>query len=108
MLLLMTACAPIPESIAASPWCVASVYWEGFGRPLADSKRHSPDEMLIAHRTLPLGSRVRVTVKSGRSVVAHVRDRGPFVRGRCVDLSRGTAHALGVSGLPHVTIEPLP
>jgi rare lipoprotein A len=105
-------CAPFPGAIspsaAAGPTCTASVYWEGFGHPLADGQRHSPNELLIAHRTLPFGTRVRISVSSGKSIIALVRDRGPFRGGRCADLSRGVARALGVSGLPRITLEPLP
>lgn len=98
----------MPEAMPASTprTCVASVYWEG--ARLADGSRFHPDEPLIAHRTLPLGSRVRVTAANGRSAVLTVRDRGPFVRGRCVDLSRGGARLLGVYGLPKVILEPIP
>lgn len=104
---LAAACAPIPDANPASSAhpCVASVYWEG--SRLADGGRFHPDEPLIAHRTLPLGSRVRVTASNGRSAVLPVKDRGPFVRGRCVDLSRGAARILGISGLGHVTVEPI-
>ena len=61
--------------------------------------------MTAAHRTLPFGSRVRVTNRStGRSVMVTINDRGPFVRGRIIDLSRGAARALGVSGLAAVSV----
>jgi rare lipoprotein A len=63
--------------------------------------------MTAAHRTLPLGSRVRVTNRSnGRSVMVTINDRGPFIRGRIIDLSRGAASALGVSGLAAVSVTP--
>ncbi len=99
------ALAGVPADAAET--CTASVYWEGFGHPLADGKRHSPDQMIAAHRTLPFGTRVRVSHGS-RSIIIAIADRGPFVRDRCIDLSRGAARALGVSGLPHVIIEPIP
>jgi rare lipoprotein A len=61
--------------------------------------------MTAAHRTLPFGSRVRVTNRSnGRSVVVTINDRGPFIRGRIIDLSRGAARALGISGLAAVSV----
>jgi rare lipoprotein A len=54
---------------------------------------------------LPFGSKVRVTNKSnGRSVVVTINDRGPFVRGRVIDLTPAGAHALGFSGLTRVTV----
>jgi rare lipoprotein A len=61
--------------------------------------------MTAAHRSLPFGTMVRVTDNhSGRSVVVRINDRGPFVRGRVIDLSPAAAHALGFSGLANVTL----
>ena len=63
--------------------------------------------MTAAHRTLPFGTRVRVTdVASGKSVVVRVNDRGPFVKGRVIDLSRAAAEKLGIirAGLAEVTV----
>ncbi len=96
------------EPAAAAQTCMAAVYTDGFGRPLADGKRHSVDELLVAHRTLPLGTVVDITLlATGKTVRAIVRDRGPFVRNRCVDLSAGTARALGVADVGRVKIEPV-
>jgi peptidoglycan lytic transglycosylase len=61
--------------------------------------------LTAAHRTLPFGSRVRVTNHAnGRSVVVTITDRGPFTRGRVIDLSAAGARALGFSGLAHVSV----
>lgn len=61
--------------------------------------RFHPDMAGIAHRTLKCGTLVRVTDKrTGRSIVAPVVDRGPFIAGRIVDLTRGSARALGIIG----------
>lgn len=55
--------------------------------------------MTAAHRTLPFGTRVQVTnLANGHSVTVRVNDRGPFVRGRSIDLSAGAAHAIGMTG----------
>ncbi len=55
--------------------------------------------MTAAHRTLPFGTRVLVTsAATGRSVTVTINDRGPFVKGRIIDLSRGAASALGITG----------
>ncbi len=55
--------------------------------------------LTAAHRTLPLGTKVRVTnTANGRSVVVHIKDRGPFIRGRAIDLSRSAAQAVGMTG----------
>jgi rare lipoprotein A len=62
--------------------------------------------LTAAHRTLPFGTRVRVTNRqTGRSVVVRINDRGPFVRGRIIDLTPAGAHALGFSGLAHVSVD---
>ena len=61
--------------------------------------------MTAAHRTLPFGSHVRVTNrKNGRSVTVRITDRGPFVRGRVIDLSPAAASALGFAGLAPVSL----
>jgi rare lipoprotein A len=61
--------------------------------------------MTAAHRTLPFGTKVRVTHRrSGRSVVVRINDRGPFVRGRVIDVTPAAASALGFSGLAPVNV----
>jgi rare lipoprotein A len=65
--------------------------------------------MTAAHKTLPLGSKVKVTnLRNQRSVVVRINDRGPFVKGRMIDLSKGAAQKLGFisSGHTKVQIEP--
>jgi rare lipoprotein A len=62
--------------------------------------------MTAAHRTLPFGTLVRVTYQhSGRSAVVRINDRGPFVRGRVIDVTPAAARALGFSGLAPVTLD---
>jgi rare lipoprotein A len=76
---------------------MASYY--GYGRRTASGERFNPGGMTAAHRSLPFGTHVQVTdVSSGRSVVVTINDRGPFIRGRVIDLSRGAAQALGITG----------
>ncbi|MDP2357206.1 MAG: septal ring lytic transglycosylase RlpA family protein [Beijerinckiaceae bacterium] len=84
----------------------ASWYGPGFhGRRTASGERFNQNVMTAAHRHLPFGTRVRVTNhRSGRSVVVRINDRGPFIRGRIIDLSRASAHSLGLAGLSSVTI----
>ena len=61
--------------------------------------------MTAAHRTLPFGTMVRVTSRrSGRSVVVRINDRGPFVRGRVIDITPAAARVLGFSGVAPVTL----
>ncbi len=80
------------------------------GRRTASGEVFRPDAMTAAHRTLPFGSRVKVTNHSnGKAVVLRITDRGPFVRGRIIDVSHGAARALGFvgHGTARVTIERL-
>jgi rare lipoprotein A len=63
----------------------------------ANGERFDPGELTAAHRTLPFGTRVKVTnLENGRHVVVRINDRGPFVPGRIVDLSQAAAKALGI------------
>ena len=65
----------------------------------ASGEKFNAGELTAAHRTLPFGTRVRVTdVATGRSVTVRVNDRGPFVPGRVVDVSQGAAESLGIVG----------
>src|SRR5215475_4277133 len=75
---------------------IASFYWEG--THVATGARYNPDGLTAAHRTLPFGTRLKVTdLVSARSVVVTINDRGPFIAGRILDLSRGAAVALGMT-----------
>lgn len=83
---------------------IASVYAYESGRT-ANGERVSPRALTAAHKTLPFGTRVRVTNRrNGRSVIVRINDRGPFVRGRIIDLTPAAARALGFSGLAPVTV----
>jgi rare lipoprotein A len=76
--------------------------WYGYGpwhpgRRTANGERFDPQAMTCAHRTLPLGSVVKVTdIATGKDVVLEVTDRGPYGAGRIVDLSEGAARELGI------------
>jgi rare lipoprotein A len=84
---------------------VASVYAHTGGRT-ASGERVAPGAFTAAHRTLPFGTFVRVTNRrNGRSVVVRINDRGPFVRGRIIDLSPAAARVLDISGLAQVTVD---
>lgn len=87
---------------------IASYY--GTGTRTASGARFNPRAMTAAHRSLPFGTKVRVTNKrNGRSVVVTINDRGPFIRGRIIDLSTGAADVIGMrrSGLAPVSVEVL-
>jgi rare lipoprotein A len=83
---------------------IASVYAYS-ATSTASGSRASPSGLTAAHRSLPFGTMVRVTNKSnGRSVVVRINDRGPFVRGRIIDVTPAAAHLLGFSGLADVEL----
>jgi rare lipoprotein A len=83
---------------------VASFYGNESGSKTASGQRFNENAMTCAHRSLPFGTKLRVS-HGGRSIVVTVNDRGPFVRGRVLDLSTAAAHALGIDGLGQVTAE---
>ena len=89
----------------------ASWYGPGFhGRKTASGERFNTHALTAAHRSLPFGTRLEVTnLENDRSVVVRVNDRGPFVRGRIVDLSLAAAKALGMAkdGVTRVRLRPL-
>jgi rare lipoprotein A len=96
----------IPVAKAGAQSGIASVYSTESGSRTASGVRLNPGALTAAHRSLPFGSRVRVTNRSnGHSVVVTVNDRGPFVRGRIIDVTPAAAHALGFSGLAQVTVD---
>jgi rare lipoprotein A len=76
---------------------MASYYGNESGSKTASGARFNQNAMTCAHRSLPFGTRLRVT-HGGRSVVVTVNDRGPFIRGRVLDLSTGAARAVGLTG----------
>lgn len=91
-------------------WIVhASWYGPGFhGNRTASGEVYDQYAMTAAHKTLPFGTRLRVTNPgNGRSVVVRVNDRGPFVAGRDLDVSRAAAEALGFAGVADVRIQQL-
>jgi rare lipoprotein A len=83
---------------------IASVYAYRGGKT-ASGERVNPSALTAAHRTLPFGTSVEViNRRNGKSVTVRINDRGPFVRGRVIDLTPAGARALGFSGLAPVTI----
>lgn len=76
---------------------VASYYWQP--QRVASGGWFNPNAMTAAHKTLPFGTRVRVThAANGRSVIVRINDRGPYIRGRTIDLSRAAASIIGMTG----------
>ena len=75
------------------------------GRRTASGERVSSGALTAAHRSLPFGTMVRVTnTRNSKSVVVRINDRGPFVRGRVIDLTPAGASAIGMSGLAPVSL----
>ena len=85
---------------------IASFYGNESGSKTASGQRMNANAMTCAHRSLPFGTKLRVT-HGGHSVVVTVNDRGPFIRGRVLDLSTGAARAIGLTsaGVGRVTAE---
>jgi rare lipoprotein A len=83
---------------------VASTYGNESGSQTASGQRFNENLMTCAHRSLPFGTKLRVS-HGGRSVIVTVNDRGPYVHGRVLDLSTGAARAIGLGGLGQVTAE---
>lgn len=87
---------------------MASYYWQG--QMTASGVRFNPNAMTAAHKTLPFGTKVLVTNKrNGKSVVVTINDRGPFIKGRIIDLSKAAAAKIGMlgSGVAPVTVTKL-
>ena len=86
---------------------MASIYGNDRHRGSATASGESvrPDLLTAAHRNLPFGTKVRVTnINNGRSVVVRINDRGPFVRGRLIDVTPAAAKVLGFSGVAAVSL----
>jgi rare lipoprotein A len=99
-LVISTIAMPIAASAQSG---IASVY--GGGRT-ANGEVARGSGLTAAHRSLPFGTMVRVTNHSnGRSVMVRINDRGPFVKGRIIDLMPAAAHAIGMDGLANVTVD---
>jgi rare lipoprotein A len=83
---------------------IASIYSYKGGRTASGERAH-PSGLTAAHRSLPFGTKVRVTNRrNGNAVVVRINDRGPFVRGRVIDVTPAAARALGFSGLTPVAL----
>ncbi len=90
-----------PGRVSASGWRSARVSWYGpgfYGNTMAGGGKLRRDSMVVAHRSMPFGTRIEFSYR-GQSVIAVVRDRGPFIHGRVFDLGPGTAKALGFGGV---------
>jgi rare lipoprotein A (peptidoglycan hydrolase) len=102
------AVVPLPASSAGGHVTLASWYGPGFvGQRTASGEVYHRDDLTAASRSLPLGTRVQVTnLNTGRAVVVRINDRGPYVRGRGIDLSQSAAERIGLnhSGVARVSV----
>jgi rare lipoprotein A len=95
----------VTRLMAADQSGVASVYSTESGSETASGEKLNPEALIAAHRTQPFGTKAKVSNKrNGQSVDVIIKDRGPFVRGRIIDLSPAAARVLGFSGLADVTV----
>ena len=115
-ILFLSACASTPHGDyipqQRANYVVASWYGQKFnGRPTASGERFDMYAMTCAHRTLQFGTKLRVTnPDNNKSVIVTVNDRGPFIRGRDLDLSYGAAKKIGIikKGVARVKLEHIP
>ena len=107
LLFLLFAAFIAAPAVAAN--AVASYYGKGFhGRKTANGERYNMYQMTAAHKRMRFGTKVKVTNRAnGRSVVVRINDRGPYVKGRQIDLSYGAARKLGMvhRGVARVRLE---
>lgn len=79
--------------------------WYALHSKTASGERMNPSALTAAHRSLPFGTRLKVTNRNnGRSVVVRINDRGPFIKGRVLDLSKGAASRLGFISSGHTSV----
>jgi rare lipoprotein A len=91
-----------PPLMASSETGIASVY---SGEKTANGEYAYASSLTAAHRSLPFGTKVKVTnVQTGRSVIVRINDRGPFIKGRIIDLTPAGAEAIGSTGLAMVSL----
>ena len=83
------------STLPASAQC-GSASWYALYSQTASGEQMNPAELTAAHRTLPFGTKLKVTnQKNGKSVIVRINDRGPFIKGRVIDLSKAAANRLG-------------
>ena len=107
LVIAATICASVFATLVPAHAVIASCYGnEHHQFRTAQGHPYNPWGLTAAHRSLPFGTRLRVTNnRNGASVIVRITDRGPFVRGRSLDLSLGACRAIGNSGLANVSWE---
>lgn len=99
-------------TVTANAQCGIASWYGGksdglHGKRTASGEIFNTNSMTAAHRTLPFGTKVKVTTPKGNSVTVKINDRGPFHKGRIIDLSRAAANKLGIDGVGKVCIKKL-
>ena len=98
-----SSCAMLP--VAKASEACGSASWYALTSRTASGERMNPAKMTAAHRSLPFGTRIKVTnPNNGRAVVVRINDRGPFIKGRVLDLSKAAAQQLGFVRAGHAKI----
>jgi len=100
---IVVALAAFPVAVSAESGIASSYPHSYQGRRTANGERFNPQAMTCAHKRHPFGSVLRVSAGQ-RSITCRVTDRGPFMRGRVIDITPAGARALGISGLGKVTV----
>lgn len=104
--LIVFAVSSLSAGAAFAECGVASYYWQG--KVTANGERYNADGISAAHKTLPFGTRVLVkNQRNGRTITVRINDRGPFIKGRIIDLSRGANRIFGMDGVAPVCISVL-
>lgn len=94
----------LPNQAAANEGC-GGASWYALTSKTASGEHMNPELLTAAHRTLPFGTKLKVTNQSnGRAVVVRINDRGPFIKGRVIDLSKAAARKLGMLKAGHTKI----
>ena len=97
-------CAFVPYSANAKSSC-GGASWYALHSKTASGERMNPAKLTAAHKSLPFGTKVKVTnSRSGKSVVVRINDRGPFIRGRVLDLSKAAAQNIGMIRSGHAKV----
>jgi rare lipoprotein A len=94
----------VASNLPASAQC-GKASWYALYSKTASGERMNPSAMTAAHRSLPFGTKVRVTnSRNGKSVIVRINDRGPFIRGRIIDLSKAAAQRIGMVRSGHAAV----
>ncbi|PSJ73347.1 septal ring lytic transglycosylase RlpA family protein [Sphingobacteriales bacterium UPWRP_1] len=88
-------------------WGVASYYSNSLsGKKTASGEKYNHNKLTAAHRTLPFGTKIKVSrIDNGKAVIVKVNDRGPYIKGRVVDLSKAAADKIGLTGVGKMQVK---